>query len=76
MSQADVEQVIGRLATDERWRARYRRAQAEALDALTAEAALDVTATERRALLELAPEALEAFAGALDPRLQRFRGTR
>jgi hypothetical protein len=76
MSQADVEQVIGRLATDERWRARYRHAKAEALDALTAEASLEVTASERRALLELAPEALETFAGALDPRLQRLRGSR
>jgi hypothetical protein len=72
MSQAHVEQVIGRLATDEHWRGRYRHARAEALDALTAEASLEVTATERRALLELAPEALERFASALDPRLQRL----
>jgi hypothetical protein len=72
MSQAHVEQVIGRLATDEHWRGRYRQARADALDALTAEASLEVTATERRALLELAPDALERFASALDPRLQRL----
>ena len=72
MSQAHVEQVIGRLATDEHWRALYRQERAEALDALTAEASLEVTATERRALLELAPEALDRFASAIDPRLQRL----
>jgi hypothetical protein len=72
MSQAHVEQVIGRLATDEHWRARYRQERAEALDALTAEASFEVTATERRALLELAPEALDRFARAIDPRLQRL----
>jgi hypothetical protein len=76
MSQAHVEQVIGRLATDEHWRARYKQERAEALDALTAEAALEVTATERRALLELPPKALDQFAGALDPRLQRVGVTR
>ena len=72
MSQTHVEQVIGRLATDEHWRAAYRRAPADALDALTDAAALEVTATERRALLALSPEALDRFAGALDTRLQRL----
>ena len=72
MSQAHVEQVIGRLATDEHWRAWYRQERAEALDALTTDASLEVTATERRALLELAPEALDRFASAIDPRLQRL----
>jgi len=76
MSQVHVEQIIGRLATDERWRTRYRRAPGDALDALTETTALDVTATERRALLALAPEALDRFAAALDPRLQRPEVTR
>jgi hypothetical protein len=71
MSQVHVEQIIGRLATDERWRTRYRRAPGEALDALTEATSLDVTATERRALLALPPEALDRFAAALDSRLQR-----
>ena len=72
MSQAHVEQVIGRFATDEHWRAWYRQGRADALDALIAAASLEVTATERRALLELAPDALDAFASAIDPRLQRL----
>jgi hypothetical protein len=72
MSQRHVEQVIGRLATDEGWRARYRRAPQEALDALTAEGSFEITATERRALLAIGPDALDAFARALDPRLQRL----
>lgn len=76
MSQAHVEQVIGRLATDEHWRARYRRAPQDALDALTAEGALEVTPTERRALLGTPAEALDRFARALDPRLQRMESQR
>lgn len=76
MSQAHVEQVLGRLATDESWRARYRRAPEQTLDALTDGATLDVTPTERRALLTLSADALEAFAAALDPRLQRLGASR
>lgn len=76
MSQTHVEQVIGRLATDEHWRAAYRRAPAETLDALTSAAALDVTPTERRALLALSADALDSFARALDPRLQRLEVSR
>lgn len=76
MSQVHVEQIIGRLATDERWRARYRRSPDDALDALTEATALEVTATERRALLALPPEALDRFAAALDPRLQRPEAAR
>lgn len=76
MSQAHVEQLLGRLATDEQWRARYRAAPEDALDALAALAALDVTATERYALLGLRADALDRFAAALDPRLQRLAGTR
>lgn len=76
MSQAHVEQVIGRLATDEHWRNRYRRAPEPTLDALTRDAALEVTPTERRALLATSPEALDRFADALDPRLQRLEAAR
>ena len=72
MSQAHVERIIGRLATDEQWRSRFREARADALDALAAALALDITATERRALLALAPESLDQFAGAIDPKLQRL----
>lgn len=76
MSQAHVEQVLGRLATDEAWRARYRRAPEQTLDALTDGATLEVTVTERRALLELSADALDAFAASLDPRLQRLGASR
>jgi len=72
MSQAHVEQVIGRLATDEQWRSRFRQARAESIDALAAAAGFDITATERRALLALNPDALDQFAAAVDPRLQRL----
>ncbi len=72
MSQAHVEQILGRLATDEQWRARYRHSPGTALDALAETAALEVTPTERQALLALAPDELDRFAGALDPRLQRL----
>lgn len=76
MSQTHVEQVLGRLATDEHWRAAYRRNPADALDALTDASALEVTPTERRALLALSADALDRFAGALDPRLQRLEVSR
>ena len=76
MSPAHVDQVIGRLATDEHWRAWFRQQRPEALDSLTAAASLEVTATERRALLELSPDALDRFASAIDPRLQRLGGER
>ena len=76
MSQAHVEQVIGRLATDEHWRARFRRNPSDALDDLTTDSILEVTPTERRALLALPADALDRFAAVLDPRLQRMEARR
>lgn len=76
MSQAHVERILGRLATDAYWRLRYRAAPADALDALTLEDALDVTPTERRALLATAADAIDRFAAALDLRLQRLEAGR
>ncbi len=72
MSQRHVEQVIGRLATDEHWRTRYRHAPQDALDALIADGDLSLSPTERRALLGTPSAAFDALAGALDPRLQRM----
>lgn len=72
MSQVHVEHILGRLATDERWRSRFRLEPDVTLDALAESSALELTATERRALLALAPDALDRFAEALDPRLQRL----
>jgi hypothetical protein len=76
MSQAHVEQILGRLATDEAWRERFRRAPDDALDALVGVASLEISGTERQALLAMTPDTLDAFAAALDPRLQRLGVTR
>ena len=76
MCQAHVERILGRLATDEYWRLRYRAAPADAIDALTLESALDVTATERQALLATPAEAIDGFAAAADLRLQRVEAGR
>jgi hypothetical protein len=76
MSQVHVEQILGRLATDEAWRKRFRRAPDNALDELVELAALEISVTEREALLAMSPETLDAFAAALDPRLQRLGVTR
>lgn len=70
MSQKSVETVIGRLATDEAFRARFQADRAAALDALVAEG-LDLTEVERRALLDLDCRACERFAEGLDPRIQK-----
>lgn len=76
MSQVHVEQILGRLATDEQWRSRFRLEPDVTLDALAESSALDVTTTERRALLALPADALDRFAAALDPRLQRLAVSR
>lgn len=72
MSQAHVEHIIGRLVTDEHWRTRFRQAPQAALDDLATLETLELTGTERRALLALPTDALDRFAAALDPRLQRL----
>ena len=76
MSQAHVEQILGRLVTDAHWRSRFREAADATLDALAEAEALDVTSTERRALRALSTDALDRFAEALDPRLQRWEVAR
>lgn len=76
MSQVHVEQILGRLATDEHWRTRFRRSPDATLDALAESSALDVTPTERRALIALPPDALDRFASEIDARLQRPEMTR
>lgn len=70
MSQANVERVIGRLATDEAFRRRF----AEDRPALLAElaaAGVELTGCERRALEGLDVSAAGRFAAALDPRIQK-----
>ena len=70
MSHRGVEIVLGRLATDESIRRRFREAPAEALAELAA-LGIELTAVERAALQSLDPGAIRRFASALDPRLQK-----
>ena len=76
MSQAHVERIIGRLATNEAWRTRYRRSASETLDAMLADGSLELTSVERRALLATPADAFDLLAAALDLRLQRLESTR
>jgi hypothetical protein len=65
MSHKNVETVIGRLVTDEAFRAKF------ALDprATIAELTVELTKTERDALSSIDPTQLERATSALDPRL-------
>ena len=76
MSQRSVEQVIGRLATDEAFRERFAGSR-EATLAQAIANGLELTPIERRALLGVDICACEQFAGHLDPRIQKisFRRT-
>lgn len=70
MAQKAVEIVIGRLVTDEALRARFRRRPATVLRSLRAEG-FELTAVEAAALEGVDASALERFARAIDPRLQK-----
>lgn len=72
MSQKFVEHVIGKLATDEEMRLRFRRAPRETLEAVvgTGDA---LTTVEIEALAGIDPTLLDRFADSLDSRLQRVR---
>jgi hypothetical protein len=70
VSQRSVETFLGRLATDEGLRVRFRGERGAVLDELEAGGAL-LTPVERRALLTLDLDAWERFADGLDPRLQK-----
>jgi hypothetical protein len=72
MTQKAVERIIGKLATDEEVRHRFRRAPRETLDLAVGESDL-LTTVERDALAAIDPELLDRFADSLDPRLQRVR---
>lgn len=72
MSQKTVERILGKLATDEEFRQRFRSAPRETIDAACREPDA-LTAVEREALGAVDPALLERFADALDPRLQRVR---
>ena len=70
MSHRSVEIVLGRLATDEAMRARFRQAPAEALRELLA-SGIELSAVERAALEGLDGAQLQRFAETLDARLQK-----
>jgi len=71
MSQRNVEQVIGKLATDEEFRRRFAVSREAALAEVIAQG-LPLTPVERRALLAFDVAACERFAGCLDPRIQKI----
>lgn len=70
MSQANVERIVGRLATDEDFRREFRAGPARVVRAL-AERGLELTPTEVTTLTALDPVAFDRFADALGPRLQK-----
>ena len=72
MSQKTVERILGKLATDEEVRQRFRVAPGEALSAIAG--GVDaLTPVELEALCTLDADLLDRFADALDPRIQRVR---
>lgn len=66
----NVEQLLGRLATDPKLRRRFA-ANPEALLRELAESGLDLTEVEVEALATTDPEAIRRFAAALDARLRK-----
>jgi hypothetical protein len=71
MSQRSVEQVIGRLVSDEEFRRGFEASRETVLDELIS-AGLWLTPFEHRALLDLELEAFKRFAGRLDRRLRKI----
>ncbi len=70
MSQANVERIVGRLVTDERFRRRFWQERTTALAELI-EAGCELNSCERSALVAIPQESVERFAAAIDPRLQK-----
>jgi hypothetical protein len=70
VSQQHVEQVIGRLATDQALRRSFALQPEATLSELIA-AGLRLTPVECQALLAIDLEALQRLADRLDPRIQR-----
>jgi hypothetical protein len=70
MSQRSVEAVIGRLATDEDLRRRFREAPERVLRELAADG-LELTTTEVASLVACGRRCVDAIAGVIDPRLEK-----
>jgi hypothetical protein len=71
MSHKGVETIIGKLVTDEDFRRRFFEEPGAAFDELQ-QRGCEVTVVERDALLAIDPAAIEAFAVAIDGRLQKL----
>lgn len=78
MSQRGVEIAVGQLATDEALRTAFRANPVAALDRIAGTSGVELTASERAALLASDPDLWERMANAMDPRLQKLdlRGDR
>jgi hypothetical protein len=70
MSQRNVEQVIGRLVTDEAFRSQFATDPRGALQGLTG-AGVELNQCELWALASIDPQALERFVDSLDARIQK-----
>jgi hypothetical protein len=70
MSHRSVEVIIGRLATDEDLRQRFRAAPEPTLRDLAAQG-LELTATEIASIVACGRRCMDAIAGTIDPRLER-----
>lgn len=70
MSQNHVEQVIGRLVTDEGFRRRFTEAPRATLEALVDEG-LELNECELRALVAIDPRLVERFVEGLHPSIQK-----
>lgn len=71
MSQGNVERIVGRLATDESFRRRFWQEREATLAELVAKG-WELNPCELRALAALTREAVEHFAAAIDPRIQKL----
>jgi hypothetical protein len=70
VAQRSVEMVVGRLATDESFRAAFQRDPVGTLERLAPEIVL--TRTEREALASTPAAAWDGIAASLDTRLQKI----
>lgn len=70
MSQRSVEVLVGRLATDEALRSRFKEDRAAVIDEFVTSGE-HLTPVERDALLAIDFSACERFADRVDPRIQK-----
>jgi hypothetical protein len=71
MSQRNVEQVIGRLVTDEGFRRRFARDRRKAIEEILA-TGCELNPCERQALAGIDLQEVDRLAGAIDPSIQKI----